>query len=307
MSENQLAVEKGTYEQFQQKIIAELKQQLLDVESIDIHNVLKNNDSKWCGITIKTQKSNVSPIIYLDDFYDEYKSGNTIENIVQEIINMYKETPDRNKVIKNLKFGYDEIKGKIRCRIINTRMNKELLEIVPHKNIMDVSFVYYIEFDKDENHSISSIVKSSLLEKWKINKEELHKIAYENTVNAYPAYMYRISDAINGVNIKEKDMLRNGMVEKDMMYVLTNESNMHGSVCIFYPDMAEHIGEVLQDDYCVIPSSIHEVLILPKSIGYNEDEVHNMISLANAEELRNEEILNNHGYFYNRKRKMFRW
>jgi hypothetical protein len=61
------------------------------------------------------------------------------------------------------------------------------------------------------------------------------------------------------------------------------------------------IGEMLKEDYFVLPSSIHEVIVVPESKGLDAEEMCKMVKEINETQVAPEEVLSDHAYFYRRK------
>jgi len=85
--------------------------------------------------------------------------------------------------------------------------------------------------------------------------------------------------------------------------VLTNDGRLHGAACMLYPDLLDRIGEKKQDGFYIIPSSIHEVLILDKTGMGTLEEMKGMIREVNAQHVAAEEILSDNLYFYDQQAK----
>ena len=84
--------------------------------------------------------------MYLDDIYGKVQKKEQIEILVDEMINFYE-----TEVKKDIDFSdisklqdYEKVKLHLYPKLISTKKNKELLSDVPHKNILDLSLVYYL-------------------------------------------------------------------------------------------------------------------------------------------------------------------
>ena len=66
------------------------------------------------------------------------------------------------------------------------------------------------------------------------------------------------------------------------MYVLTNTSGSLGAAALFYPDVKDKAAELLGSDYYILPSSVHEVILVPESPGINAAELCDMVKQANS-------------------------
>ena len=121
------------------------------------------------------------------------------------------------------------------------------------------------------------------------------KLAKENTPRIFPA---RITPMLEMLG-EEADLLQNPLSEEDVpLMVLTNAGRLHGAACMLYPGMLEGIGEKKQDGFYIIPSSIHEVLILDKTGMGSPEEMKGMIREVNAQHVAAEEILSDNLYYF---------
>lgn len=75
------------------------------------------------------------------------------------------------------------------------------------------------------------------------------------------------------------------------MFCLTNESRMNGASLLLQEDIRKQVGECLEGNYFVIPSSIHEVLILPDNGIFQVPELNAMVKEVNETQIEREEQL----------------
>ena len=84
-------------------------------------------------------------------------------------------------------------------------------------------------------------------------------------------------------------------------YVLTNTSGVNGAVCMLYPNVLKHFSEGIEQDVVILPSSIHEVLLLADEEGISYDELSQMVAQINTSEVLPQDRLSNQVYRYSRK------
>ena len=84
------------------------------------------------------------------------------------------------------------------------------------------------------------------------------------------------------------------------MYVLSSRNRIDGAACILYPTLLADICDSLQSSFYIIPSSIHEVLVLPSDSTDDSAKIREMIKEINDTQVAAEEILSYSLYFYNR-------
>ena len=87
------------------------------------------------------------------------------------------------------------------------------------------------------------------------------------------------------------------------MFVLTNESNLFGAACIIYPNLLQHYAAEAQTDFYILPSSIHEViLLLDDEYVQSSEELREMVRETNRMVVDQEEVLSDHIYHYDREK-----
>ena len=98
-----------------------------------------------------------------------------------------------------------------------------------------------------------------------------------------------------------KEEVSNLKAEKDMdMHVLTNKMRFHGATCITYPGVLKEFAEAHECDLYIIPSSVHEVILMPSTI-WEPKEIDEMIAEVNKKELDPVDVLSDHIYIFNRE------
>ena len=129
-------------------------------------------------------------------------------------------------------------------------------------------------------------------------EKELFDFAFQNTVKNYPPMFGTIPKMIEhnayGVKIPnsnpmQEEFLRNSYSSEDF-YVLTNEQCYYGAAVAYYPDVLKNIGKVLKDDFFMIPSSVHEFLIVPEKLFLGRERELQEILLQGNREVIDEKI-----------------
>lgn len=73
-----------------------------------------------------------------------------------------------------------------------------------------------------------------------------------------------------------------------------------GATVLLYDDILKELSDLFEKDLIILPSSIHEVLILAadENDRQNLDHYTAMVKEVNASQLQDEEILSDHAYYY---------
>lgn len=139
------------------------------------------------------------------------------------------------------------------------------------------------------------MIRTEHLEMWQVSKEKLFADAMENMPHLYPADFMNMAAVLREIYHDPAGLLSISFP----MYVLTNTERLNGASSLLYEGQMEKIAAELGKDYYVLPSSIHEVIIMPKNEkGTDENYLSQMVDEINHEQLAREEILSNHAYLY---------
>ena len=126
----------------------------------------KINSCKWNGVCIRNPKNSSSPIIYLDEFYQQFQRGRNIPDIVQDILEIYKVAAMPEDISAKVITTFACVKDRICYKLINKEKNKELLERIPHREFLDLAIVYYVALNPIPDGMLSVTVTNGILRYW---------------------------------------------------------------------------------------------------------------------------------------------
>lgn len=265
--------------------------------TLQLCSTLKNNGSERIGLTIEDKHINIFPTIYLEEYYNQFLKGSSINSIAENILSVYHEVKADHSWQLNTLGDFTAIQSKIVYKLIHQKKNEKLLKTTPYIPYLDLAIVFYILLDVTESGSATILINNELLAIWDTDIETIHHIAAENSVKLLPANFKSMRAVINDLLGKTSDGLA---PENDNMYVLTNSLGSFGAACILYGDMLKQIGERLGENYYVLPSSIHEVIIVPESKSPLTADLDEIVVDANETQVEPEEVLSDHAYYYDR-------
>ena len=283
-----------TYEKFKELIQTEIKESLGEKFSLSIETIQRNNNTKYQGLCIKHKGCNISPVIPLDTFYKQYQCcQHTISEITDQILDKYKVIQIKNDFDISMILNYSSAKKKIQARLLNTEKNAELLENIPHRNICDLSVVYYIQLSLETGCSGGTLISNSYLNKWNVTESELFEQAKENMKN--DGLLLNLFTLVPITVVSEDSICAEN---KDFIYILTNKNKLLGATQILNKEFMYYVKSVIQGDFLIIPSSTHELILLPASASVDIAELSEILSYNNATLNLPDENLSNHIYHY---------
>ena len=273
--------------------------------NITINHVIKNNGCEMDGLVIMEKGKDIAPTIYLDSFYELYTNGENIKNIIRQIEVIYEQNKNNVTFDVNILKHFDTIKDKIVYKVVNYRSNEKLLEQVPHKRILDLAVVFYCLLDNEYGRSATALIYNNNLKNWNVTIDDVYKAALKNTPDLLHSKISSMAALFEkcGVNVDGEEVDLKDYVPSDM-YVLTNESKLNGAACILYENVLYDFVQKLGADLYILPSSVHEVILLPKLSMFEKDELVNMVKEVNTEGVAADEVLSDHVYEYNRTERL---
>ena len=273
--------------------------------NITINHVIKNNGCEMDGLVIMEKGKDIAPTIYLDSFYELYTNGENIKNIIRQIEVIYEQNKNNVTFDVNILKHFDTIKDKIVYKVVNYRSNEKLLEQVPHKRILDLAVVFYCLLDNEYGRSATALIYNNNLKNWNVTIDDVYKAALKNTPDLLHSKISSMAALFEkcGVNVDGEEVDLKDYVPSDM-YVLTNESKLNGAASILYENVLYDFAQKLGADLYILPSSVHEVILLPKLSMFEKDELVNMVKEVNTEGVAADEVLSDHVYEYNRTERL---
>ncbi len=269
---------------------------------VKIHTVLKNNDSELDALVITTQELGISPTIYLNDFYDEYIEGKPIATVIAEIYSLYKKHRISDDIDISFFKKYDMVRPTIAFKLINREKNKRLLEEVPYFKYLDLAIVFYSIISTQTISRATTLIRNEHLQMWGISNTYLLADAVENTSDLLPHRLLSLNEMMKEIMEEAgifTDEITDSIYEDDMdIYVLTNDIRSNGAICIMYDDVLKDFAREKDADLIIIPSSVHEVIIIPKRSDMSNKRINQMVKLVNDETLEGYEVLSDHIYIY---------
>ena len=270
---------------------------------VTVKRTNKNNSVTYTGLKIRKSDSDISPLIYLDNQYKNYQCGKTtVPEVVNYVVKIA--TKEMQQIDMKQFLDFNSIADNIIYKLINTERNRALLEDLPHIYFLDLSIVFQYMLVGGNYGTAFILIHNAHIRMWEVTVEDLIKAAKLNT----PQLMgYEFSDMKNVLNeiieIKSSKKICSNISISEIengipMYVLSNRYKTEGAACILYPKLLSKIGNNLKSSYYIIPSSIHEVLILPARNTDSSMEIQAMIREINDTLVAAEEILSYSLYFY---------
>lgn len=307
-----------SYEEFMQEVADEILEYLPDEylsSDVCIERVVKNNNSINEALIVRQKEMNITPTIYLKQFYDEYLEGDSFEEVCKRIAGVRIQAQSESNFDTDRLLNLDIVRDYIYLSLVNKERNYSQLKERPYRDFLDLAIVFYVDISRMDTkykdaRSLQLGITNELLNSYGISVEELYQIAINNNnkLQFKCRYLHEImldvvSDEMFGDDVSEE--ARDEFAESiftgrnfDVMY-LTSDRGCKGSSMILNPEAMRYARKLMGADFYVLPSSIHEVILVSENMGMTRREMIEMVSEVNSNCVEYEEFLSNNIYFYN--------
>lgn len=348
-----------TFEAFTQKVEHAVRSWLGEEYRLSVQKILKNNGVELTGLIFMKEDSEIAATVYLDGFYEEYEKGRTMGETVERIVRLYESGKPEEKLDLNFFRDYEQVKKRLSGRLVSLERNRDLLEKVPHRVVLDLALMYNCILMGDGVGCASILINREHLTAWGIGEERLAADAERNMSRILPPSVCSMENFLHEmmwesmaeemgeemIYIQEKDgygrternpehrmpekpenaeseseeegtepegtetdgsaLISPGlpgfMPEENRMLILSNVQHFYGAGALLYPGLLERLAQEHGCGFFILPSSVHEVILLT---DYGEDDpecLGSMVREVNRENVPREEFLSDHVYYYDRE------
>ncbi|MCC8028516.1 MAG: DUF5688 family protein [Lachnospiraceae bacterium] len=292
------------YKEFLSRMAENLKERLPDAE-ISIQSVNKLQGLSYEGICIRANDRSIGETMNMEPFYQAFMDGASYGEIIRQVAQVAEE---HMALIPELDSDplsdYSQVKGMLTVDVVGKELNGDMLEQIPHRDMEDLSVVYRIVVGEIPDMGRASVVVTNeMLNRYGVTPEQLHQDALENAARSKPAMIRGMQDVIS--EMMPVDMPMPGAEPAVPFLVATNSDMFHGAGVIAYPDFMEQASKMVDGDFFILPSSVHEVLILKDGPGMDYKDLEEMVSEVNGTMVSQEDKLSDHVYHYDAKEKVF--
>ena len=289
-------------ESFRLKIIEMLEDVFDGKYVIEPVEMTKVNDICLHGIAVRAAEGCCGMTIYLDEHYKLYTNGMELQDIVDSLVSaIRKESENMEEISSQLHriakvTDYESVKESIMFRALNADRNKEYLKnsvCFPTGLDIDMCLFLDVEFESGKGGIIN--LTRQIRDMWNVSDEELLAQAKKNTQEKRPPMFANIQTLLYDTEF-------DGLPCDMNLYVLTNKEKTDGAGVIFYEGLLKEYSERLEgESFIILPSSIHETLLIPTDELKDVTYLKRMVCSINAMELQPGEVLSDNIYYYNKE------
>lgn len=295
------------FKEFVNKLEQDLKEALQEIApgaEMRQNAVEKLQDGSYNGISITPADSNIGMNLNADHLYEQLQDGKSYEGVLAMAVTQVErgiaERPEIN--VADI-MNYENAKHMLCFDVVGTERNKEMLENVPHTDVENMSMVYRLQVNRSDEGSATILITNAMMEQMGVTKDQLHADALENAPEIRPARLQTMAEVLSELMGMPPEIMPEGMAPP--LYVASNDTKVQGAAVMFYPDFLDQAAKDLGGDVFILPSSVHEVLLLPDDGSTRVADLREMVMSINASEVSPADQLTDSVYHYDVEAKLF--
>lgn len=268
--------------------------------------VKKSGGANYDALMIRKageEKYSVIPALNLNEAFKKYEAGDEMDEVCRELADIRMHAPIPEGLSEGMLLDFEKVKDRIYPRLVNAETSKDYLIGRPHKDVEDLSVIYAIRINENNEGFSEAVIDDELTHMWGVDQDQIHEAAMANAEAHDPVFM-GLEDAMFGIGEDDVPAFEpENMEESDSvpLYMLTNRQKTKGAVMALCSKFMDQITARFGEVY-VLPSSVDEVLIMPKSATLGHDmaleDLARMVRQVNDEVVRPEDRLSDNVYEY---------
>ena len=291
---------------------------------ITVQKVMKNNGVEMTGLIFMERGSDIAAAIYLDSYYEEYEKGTPLGEIVRKVIRTYEERRPSERLNLDFFRDYAQVRTRLACRLVNLEKNRELLAQVPHQVWLDLAVVPCCVLMGDAFGCACILIRYGHMRDWETDEETLLADARGNMQKIlrpecvpmmdflYDMMRQTAQEQLPGAEpgderageqiLDQAAELLSGRIgtEEKGLLILSNTQHFYGASSLLYPDVQRLLKEGGRG-FFILPSSVHEVLLLEDTGREDRYELYRMVREVNEKNVPREEFLSDSVYYFDGK------
>lgn len=290
-----------SFNQFVEYMRKEMEKKFQGRLAMKVEKVKKNNGVVIASLLGKRKDNEEWLSVCLDSYYAAYKEGMDLGQLAEDIYDMFNTFEKPGYPLEELE-DFEKAKDKIFYKLVNYDKNLDTLKETPHIPYLDLAVVFCVMVERNEKGQSTSVVTHECRKKWGKDIETLYARAKENTPRLFPVSLCSMGQVMeewikesngNGyMNLSPEDLV--SPEKSSLLFVLSNTCGVYGAMAMLYPDILKNFSEMAGSDIVILPSSVHEVLLLPNIMVHDMDGIKKMVEHVNRTEVPVTDILSDH-------------
>ena len=285
------------YKDFIENLVDDLQEEfakrgrLIDVELVE----QRKTDGIHIGIKIDDGR-NIKPIIYPNGFYKSHESGGNYSHNFNRFIDQIEN--ELRSIPLHVRLDYKQMADTITMQLVSKEHSREFLRDVVRTDVEDLAIIYRLHAVIN-GEKVSTVITNRILSAMEMTKEELHQLAMKKAPFNSQCIVQNLADAIGEISPEM------GGIQESPLVLVSNSDKCYGASALLYPGTLERCADIMNGDFFVLPSSVHECLLCADNDSLSLRDLKSVVKDVNDTVLDTEELLSYNVYHYDHKDKIF--
>lgn len=285
-----------------EKVVEIMQQKLGEDYKVFIRKTVKNNSVELAGVAIERPGDNIAPLFYVADEEIDVCGAKTV---AEHIVAQYKTNKSIERFDTNHLLTREYLLNNVEPKAIGYEANKVSLKAMPHRRVADIAGIYIVVVSEEDEGITSYTVTHEIMEKLHLDMQELDTAAKRNYFKKRQIQLLDVLQTMQELRTGMVSEANVGEVEisRENMYTLRDSRKINGASVILYDEILQKVADKADGNLIILPSSIHEVMIIKEEAGIDIDYVKKMVKDINNTAVDPQEVLTNSVYKYTKENK----
>ena len=251
------------------------------------------------GLQCRHEGDSHALVIYPDDYAGMLAPGDRMADVGRYAAGLVEENRTALPEITDLPSAEDFRKG-LFIQLVNADANRALLENTVYDSVEDMAAVVRCKVAEEGALLYSFRVTKDSLPLFRMGQSEVLAEAYKNTAaqefqlrNTADILREELERQIEAGEVTEiqREVLEEMLAQESPLYVLTNQEKVNGANVMLCPEALQKVSEELGEPYYILPSSIHEVMVVRESEDMDIGKMKEMVKEMNLSTVEPEDLL----------------
>ena len=201
---------------------------------------------------------------------------------------------------------YSKMKGRLILQLLSTNEIGQILDKIPHRKVEDMVLICRFDLGTANDGLLTALVTNKFLDLYGIDEKQLFHDAMLVAESNRPSIINKMDDILLGL-LLEAGVFIDMDWGSSPFYIASVTDGCNGACVICYPGFLDRAANKIGGDFFILPSSIHEVLLLPDNGMLTKEAPEYLESMVREvdQTLAPDERLSNFVYHYDSKAKVF--
>ena len=275
--------------------------------TVEAVQVPKNNGVTRSALQFRRKGSPLMPMMYLEDLYEVYLEDGGLRIQADTMAKYVRKCFREVRFPMDIMDTYEKTRDRLFLKLVNKERNQEMLSKMPYREVMDLALIPYCLVESSYAGRGTVQVRHEIIRHWGVDPGEMLENAWKNTRRMLPCRIRSMSEALQMFGGYTPDRMEQSQNKEtgpepvpasEQMYILSCEPYEHGAAAMLYPEMPEMAAEMFSGDFFILPSSVHECILIPENSGCDVRYLQEVVRQVNRDYVLEEDVLSDSVYKY---------